>query len=405
MNIAYRVAKVAALLFMTVALAVFVSCNLAGDQGDTGDTGTTGGRGLQGPMGDPGTSGTGGSDVIGPLFARGGMTPWVIWVKQPDAATQGEPPATADLSERFRGGESPITYKLSTDDADITDGDFEVALDEDGMATGIVKLTKKETTNGADSKFVLIATDAEGAVARLNVEVRNNLWPALGTGLTLEPITVGTQDVKPTPARTQCPMPNLNVCEFTVIVIDGGDNAHFSDEDPENLVLMHDNGGGANIRVSITDLTVTFTGLTSTFDPDAGNGEQAPKTIKVTAMDSRGRTAPATVTPAVELAFMVTVDGEPVEKEPLPTLSSVKVQEDAHIVIRSIQNFFEDPEGQGLTITAESDQSAVAEAGVSSNNLEITANAPGTATITVKATETSGLGQSVSQTVKVTVTN
>ena len=82
------------------------------------------------------------------------------------------------------------------------------------------------------------------------------------------------------------------------------------------------------------------------------------------------------------------------------TIAGQSVEEGAQVTV-DISGAFSDPDGDALRYGAASDASSVATASVSGSDLKVIGKAPGSATITVTATDPGGL--SATQTFEVTV--
>jgi hypothetical protein len=424
MNIAYRVAKVAALLFMTVALAVFVSCNLAGDQGDTGDTGTTGGRGLQGPKGDTGGTGTSGQGGIDALQMKG----TVVSILVNDKAGAAGDPRTVDLSTYFVGGDEDKKYAFTPGTTDNPTNPpapgtpaVPVATLDGSMLTVNVKGIADGDEAYATHNVLITVTDGGGRKATVTIPVGRNKAPAPVTNVTIEDLRIGTQpDAVPTvPDTSDDWVPTLFTCK-TYDVCELDLSSAFDEMGltytPKHAVTTD----SAKVSVMPSAMGVMITGLQSTVATvgDAKvNAENQQITINVKATDK------GTLTSADAITFKINVDAQPIVKPgvSIPARVTVELDENLegyYVVAGSVAGWFSDPEGAALeyacmseddtVATVDSDCSATGE-GIA-DKLVVRGVSLGSTTITVTATEagrineegpTGILGQFVKRTIQV----
>ena len=116
-------------------------------------------------------------------------------------------------------------------------------------------------------------------------------------------------------------------------------------------------------------------------------------TIRVTATDTGGLSA--------TLSFSVTVSSGNQPPEPVGTLPPLTIEADAAAVTVDVAGGFRDPDGDRLTYGASSSRPAVAAVSVSGSRVTVTPRAPGSATVTVTATD--GSSRTATQSFGVTV--
>ena len=202
---------------------------------------------------------------------------------------------------------------------------------------------------------------------------------ACGDGGTQTPTT------PPTPANrapaASAAIPDQSVEEGTQAAVNVA--GAFSDPDGDALRYEATSDASSVATASVSGSDVTVTG-------------EAPgsATITVTATDPGGLSAIQT--------FEVTVTSA----NQAPTVSAAipdqSVEEGAEVTV-DVSGAFSDPDGDVLRYEATSDASSVATASVSGSDVTVTGEAPGSATITVTATDPGGL--SAIQTFEVTVTS
>ena len=155
----------------------------------------------------------------------------------------------------------------------------------------------------------------------------------------------------------------------------------FSDPDGDALSFTASTSNAGVAAATVSGSTVTITAVA------AGTA-----TITVTARDPGGLTAALSANVAVEPANRAPVVTGSVPTQSLTAGQSVQV---------NLAPFFSDPDGDALTYTAASSNTAIVTASVSGSTVTITAAIVGSATITVSAADPGGLSASLSASVMV----
>ena len=201
---------------------------------------------------------------------------------------------------------------------------------------------------------------------------------ACGDGGTQTPTT------PPTPANrapaASAAIPDQSVEEGTQAAVNVA--GAFSDPDGDALRYEATSDASSVATASVSGSDVTVTG-------------EAPgsATITVTATDPGGLSAIQT--------FEVTVTSANRAPAASAAIPDQSVEEGTQAAV-NVAGAFSDPDGDALRYEATSDVSSVATASVSGSDVTVTGEAPGSATITVTATDPGGL--SAIQTFEVTVT-
>ena len=156
----------------------------------------------------------------------------------------------------------------------------------------------------------------------------------------------------------------------------------FSDPDDDALTYAAASDATGVATVDVSGSVITVTGVAP-----------GSATVTVTATD------PGDL--SVTQTFMVTVTGVNRAPEATSTIPDQNVEVGAGVTV-DVSGTFTDPDDDALTHTAESDATGVATVDVSGSELTVTGVAPGSATVTVTATDPGGL--SATQTFMVTVT-
>jgi hypothetical protein len=385
-----------------------------GTPGGTGDTGDTG------PMGHSA------------LVAQDATEVAVYSVNDgPDdnngMATIGDAPASVAAEMYFSGGVPPIEYSVtrdmdtSEDPATLPDGasDSFTLVEMDGMLVfGIKKdlMAPVEGTNAEDpndytkgSQFTLMATDSTGAIATKMVHIVANRAPTRPDTVPAFPLTVGTQGAADdtrkggdgTEETPKCAV--FNVCVIIPAVADAStdDNVQFRDENSGMLTFS---------VVAVSNSKASAMAIDGDDDDD-----EVGDAIQVMGMEAGAVSVTVRATDDgglwVDTELTVTVDGAPEVETALPSSFEIEQSTTAETIVNDLDNFFKDAEADAddndqnnISYEAESDTPAfvtVSEVG-NDNNLQVTGvNHGGSATITVTATDS--LGQTVTQTTKVTV--
>ena len=145
----------------------------------------------------------------------------------------------------------------------------------------------------------------------------------------------------------------------------------FTDPDGDALSFTASTSNAGVAAATVSGSTVTITAVA------AGTA-----TITVTARDPGGLTAALSANVAVEPANRAPVVTGSVPTQSLTAGQSVQV---------NLAPFFSDPDGDALTYTAASSNTAIVTASVSGSTVTITAASVGSATITVSAADPGGL--------------
>ena len=414
-----RAAKGAALLLMIFGVVALIGCQAAagtkgdkGDKGDTGASGATGATGAQGPAGPSALAAKNSGEYSIVFNGTGDDTDQIGDLTEPDGGS-------LDLSDAFTGGTPPLTFKAT---GTRESGRIKVEVGENGMAT----VTKKENQNAfvtADFttgfSFTVTATDANGVEVETQVTVMANRAPTLRT--THDPtgadthladtglpggskqaihVILGSQ-AKIAAAGNITEKAATNKVDSKGALVgasarrgygvagvggsggDGGE-AMFEDDDPTNVKLSIGEISSPEhfeVEVDSTTRVLSFTGLKSTWDPDAndGNGQHKPETFELVATDPGGLTKSGKI--------WVWVDAVPAldpSKGTMSTTYRARVSEGDNTIINNLANFYGDPDSSGtLAVTGlTSSLENIATAAITSGNLVVTALNPGTVTIT-----------------------
>ena len=211
-----------------------------------------------------------------------------------------------------------------------------------GKRTGIIRLTLTAVDPGG-----LTATQS----CTITVEAANNAPTTNGT-IPAQTVKVGGSDT-------------------TVDV-----SSYFSDADNDTLTYTASSSDTAKATVSVSSATVSITAVA------AGTA-----TITVTATDPGSLTATHT--------FSLTVNPQNSAPTTSGTIPDETLVTDGNTSQNTrdldVSSYFSDPDGDILTYTASSSDTAKATVSVSSATVTLTAVAAGTATITVTATDPGGL--------------
>ena len=392
-----RPIKFAAFISIVVSVAVmFVAC-----QGAVGREGEKGEKGEKGDPGTAGTAGTPGQPGFTPLQVKGDA----IFVtindidgddENTDLEEAGEP-VEIDLTNYFRGGTPPYDYGDPVRDGDPPGlGPVTAARVDDGPMYKF-SVPADQTDGAGLNTWNVTITDGDGSTLTLEIKARRNDAP---TGAeTAVDATVGTQAPEMAPdVPPDCPAAN-ECTSASVDFVD--DNAEeilmFSavSADPTKVVVV--SVAPAPAADDADNAVVVVRGIASTWvadtDPDTADNQagHSPVKVTVTATDRGGETAKRTLE--------VTVDGAPALSKAIPggTLSQTRPQ----YVIENLTGFFTNHENAGdnpetVSFSAKSSDETVATAAfgtgdnpddASGTRIVVSRVAPGSATITVTATE------------------
>ncbi len=425
MNIA-RAANRVAFLLMVFGLAALVAC-----QGTTGPAGKAGATGPAGPKGDPGAAGPAGEPGPGPLVAKGGADAYLIIFNgtgddtdEIGSLTTPAADGSLNLAERFSGGVPPLKFKTS---GSTSGGAFKVEVDED---TGVATVTKREastTSYVADDfvtgiTFTVTATDDNDTEATKDITIKANQAPTIRGSHTPNTITdglprgneavnvlIGSQMEIPaqgsvakivaanktTSAGSQVGTSNRGYDVRDATGRSGGttderDRAMFEDHDWAMVKLSIGEISSPEhleVEVDSDDRKLTFTGLKSTWNPDAGdNGQHEPVSFELIAEDPGGLTATGKI--------WVWIDAAPERNDqPLRDTHRARISDGATTIITDIPAFFQDVDASsdwdadpiaGATLealSATSSADALATVAITSGNLVVTPKNPGTVTV------------------------
>lgn len=257
---------------------------------------------------------------------------------------------TVTLSPYFRDPDGdPLTYTAEITDTQVA----EVAVSKDeltirALATGVAAIT-------------VTATDPGGLTATQTV-----------------PVEVTLANRAPLPQGT-IPAQSVTVGASTAVDV----SPYFTDPDGDALTYAAQSSDPSVARVSVTGMVATVTGVAV-----------GTATATVTATDPDGLAATQTVR-------IVVVRGN---RAPLPqgTIPDQSVSAGGTATV-NLSQYFTDPDGDALTYAARSTDATVATVTVLGSVATVTAEAPGTAIVTVTATDPAGA--SAIQQFDVTVAN
>ena len=391
--------KKVALFLMIVGLAVaMVACQGAvGPKGDKGDDGADG---------VAGTDGTAGTDAFQPLSLKA-TSPSVVITDgtDPDDATEAVAGGaqTIDLADYIRGT-ADRKYGTPANSQETVAEQIFVAKLEGSMLTITPKVPQPEDNIAyrVETFMVMISDGGESTAIPLEIPARRNRKPV--TPQTDGMGTVGTQ--APAMAPDSVPAcPAANECYVDVIFTDpDGADPNAAEE---KLSFTATSGDTSKVEVVSYDNAVTdgetqplvarvvVKGVASTFDADA-DPTTGMVEVTIVATDEGGATVRGTAN--------ITVDGAPTA-DPLPD-GTVSQGATTNTYTFDASGFFEDPEEESLTITAEMTEATAkfASVAVSGSDVTVTRKAPGSAVVTVTAMEQgSAPQQSVKGTFTVTV--
>ncbi len=254
--------------------------------------------------------------------------------------------ATVDVSAHFRDPDGDaLSYTAASSNAGIV-----------GVSVSGSSVTVTAVARGLGT-ITVTARDPQGLAAQQSFEVTvPNQAPAAGDTI---------------PAQT--------LFKDETATVDA--SAHFRDPDGDPLTYAATSSDSAVATVTVSGATLTIRAIAA-----------GVATVTVTATDPDGAGA--------EQRFEVTVPNRAPEAVDMLPPRTLAVDETESVVVSP---FFRDPDGDSLTYTAASSDTAVAAVSVSGDSVTVTALAKGLATITVTATDAEGL--TAEQRFEVTVPN
>ena len=264
----------------------------------------------------------------------------------PDVEVEVDSSAVVDVAAHFTDPDGDrLTYAAASSST------TRVGVSVSGSMVTVTGLSKGGAT------VTVTAADPEGLTARQTFEVTvpNRAPKSLGT------------------------IPDVEVEVDSSAVVDVA--AHFTDPDGDRLTYAAASSSTTRVGVSVSGSVVTVTGLS-----------KGGATVTVTAADPEGLTARQT--------FEVTVPNR--APKSLGTIPDIEVEVDSSAVV-DVAAYFTDPDGDRLTYSAASSNSAVANVSVSGSAMRVTPVAAGNATVTVTARDQDDLA--ARQQASVTVTS
>ena len=399
-----RPMKFAAFISIIISVAVM----LAACQGAVGKAGDKGDKGDPGTPGDVGTPGV--SDFRlwkGPVLAI---------INDVDSGIG--PDKTVDLNDYIRGGEEPVKFELveSTygDGTDEDDAIKKPEVTETGMLTVSLAVAQRTTANYDDvAEYEVTATEAGDDSVTINVVSYRNAAPSDGTGtLPKGTILIGEQDFALDADRTDCGtgIKKLNECVYPIADED------FADTNPTGRPTLTYSAESTDSRLTATvsggTIKLVASGNTWNKDKKDLDGDAAPGhdpiTVNAVATDEGGLS-----TKSMAL-LSVTVNARPTNSRSFENKTYSKADETARTrrIADDLDNYFSDLEENELAYTAKSSDTGIVTVpgGAIPGDFDVTLAENGTATVTVRATESAsgsdnGIGQWVEATFTVKVTD
>ena len=246
--------------------------------------------------------------------------------------------------------------------------------DPDGGAlryTAASSATAVLTVSLTGSNLTITAVAPGTATVTVTATDPGGLTAAQSTGVTVEAANQAPEAVGTIPAQA------MTVGQTATVDV----SAFFSDPDGDALTYTAESSNEAALTAGLEGTSLTLTAVAV-----------GMATVTVTAADPDGLTAMQSAEVTVEAANQAP---EPVGTIPAQTMT---VGQTATVDVAS---FFNDPDGDALTYTAESSNEAALTAGLEGSSLTLTAVAVGTATVTVTAADPDGL--TATQSAEVTV--
>ena len=405
--------KFAAFISIIISVAVmFAAC-----QGAVGPQGPKGDPGADGTDGTAGTDGVDGTPAFQPLSPKA-EGPFVVISDTKDVDGETGPGAaiTIDLGDYIRGT-ADRTYGKPTN-SQTTAGDviFE-AKPEGSMLTITPKVPPPSTTPYAVETFtVMISDGGESNAVTLEIPARRSRPPVApdDDDETAEG-QVGTQALaEPLEDAAPCATANGNECYIDVVFTDPDSQttiaANTAEENVEEKLsftatssdtskfVVVSVGNGVDDQGVTQPLVarVVVRGVASTYDADATQPGHDSVDVIIIATDLGGDT--------VRGKAQIEVDGQPTA-DPIPS-GTVSLSQTTYTIV-DVSGYFSDPESEDVTFGVEvtgGDKNAVT-ANIENDGSQfvVTRNAPGTAEVTITATESDD-NNGPEQTVKAVVT-
>ena len=227
---------------------------------------------------------------------------------------------------------------------------------------------------------VLTYSAESSSMARAEVSVSGSVVTVTGVAKGSATVTVTAEDTEGLTARQtfRVTVPNrapvaVGTIEDREVEADAAAEVdvarYFTDPDGDRLTYAAESSGTQRVAVSVSGSVVTVTGVA-----------KGSATVTVTAEDTEGLTARQT--------FRVTVPNRaPVA---VGTIEDIEVVVDSAVVL-DMSDYFSDPDGDVLTHSATSSNSAVADVSVAGTVMRLVPVAAGNATVTVTARDPEGL--------------
>ena len=401
-----RPMKFAAFISIIISLVVLFAACQAGPAGPLGADGQDGQDGVDGSDGQDGTDG------FTALQLKGSGA--LIIINNDDMDGHGDA-KTEDLDTHVRGSARPLMWaeEAPAGGENATDAIFDTKMDG-SMLTVSVSVGDADVPDGTQDEtyslqnFTVMVEDTDGATETVPIRARRNRAPTVSASI--PPFEVGTQAtahdaaIEVTPDVLTCAA--YNECTRTLQVDDVDGNGEVSDDsaDHDGITVSGTSESDAiEVSTSADGKSLVVKGLKTTNDGDAQTIDDGA-TIEITVTDGGDLTATGMI--------VVTVDAGP-EVQAVLGDRTVDQGQTGVVLYSNLDNFFNDPDAADDTlvylVTVAEDDVHIAEVdttgGVGDDDVTIIPRNPGSATITVRATEGAqdGLGQYVEQTFTLTV--
>ena len=377
-----RPMKFAAFISIIVSAAVmFVAC-----QGAVGPAGEQGPKGDKGEDGRPGTDGV---SPFGPLAVTEKM-PLVVISDTTNADNQivAGVAQTIDLAD-YVHGTAERTYGTPVNSQEtVAEQIFEATL-VGSMLTITPKSPQPSNEYLVETFTVAVSDGGQSTAVDVVTSVRRNRAPASATLETPVTDRVGTAAPATAPDSVLV-CPAANECYVLVTFTDDDDATANSTEtlsfeatsaDTSKVAVVSvDNNVDADGATQDLVARVVVRGVASTYNAGATTPADAPVEVVVVATDQGGLTGRGKAS--------ITVDGAPTVTA-IPG-GSVSASQPTY-TIGTVVGYFTDPEAESLTYAVEvtgGDKNAVtATINAAGTDFVVTRNAPGTAEVTITATE------------------